>query len=492
MASPGRCGYVLSVMTEPRPPHPPPFPDSFLWGAATSAYQVEGSLDADGRGPSIWDGFCRVPGAIEGGGDAAIAVDSYRRWRDDLDLLGSLGLTAYRFSVAWSRVMPDGRGRANPAALDHYERIVDELLARGITPVVTLNHWDMPQALMDERGWVGRGSVDAFASYATAVAARLGDRVPWWITQNEPWIIQLLGYQLGLHAPGIRDLRASVRAGHHVLLAHGAAYDAIRPLTQGRIGAALNLLPCSPADPGDPADVAAAIGSDGYVNRWFLDPLLRGGYPDDMREHWERAIGGPLDVIQPGDEAAIAGRSDFLGVNFYTRRVMAAADPGPDRPFPWQVVRAREESLLTDEGTEIVPWAFRDLLVRLHREYPGTPLMVTENGAISNETPQHDGRVHDVRRIRHLKAHIAAMAEAVRAGAPVVGYLHWSLLDNFEWSLGYRPRFGLTYVDYPTGARTVKDSGRVYARIVKAGGDVSVVDDDGDDAFGTDSFGTFA
>lgn len=466
------------------------FPPGFLWGAATSAYQIEGSLDADGRGRSVWDAFAERPGAIEGGGDARIATDSYARWRDDIDLVSELGLGAYRFSIAWSRIVPDGRGRIESRGLDHYERIVDELLARGIEPVVTLNHWDMPDALMADGGWMSRSSVDAFVEYAEAVAGRLGDRVPWWITQNEPWIIQLLGYQLGLHAPGVRDLRGSLAAGHHVLLAHGAAVDAMRPLTAGRIGAGLNLLPCVPASE-TPEDAAAAWGSDGYVNRWFLDPLLGSGYPDDMRSHWERAVGGIDDIIRAGDEDAIGGRSDFLGVNFYTHRVMAAADPGPGRPFPWQVVGTAGEVARTDEGTEIVPDAFRDLLLRLARDYPGVPVMITENGAIYGDSPTHDGQVHDVRRIRYLRAHLSALAEAVAGGADVVGYLHWSLLDNFEWALGYRPRFGLVYVDFRTGERIMKDSGRHYAAIARAG---RLIDwDEAQPAVGTtvDSLGAF-
>ncbi|SEE12655.1 GH1 family beta-glucosidase [Ruania alba] len=443
------------------------FPDDFLWGAATSAHQIEGALEADGRGRSVWEDFAARPGAIEGGVDAAIACRSYERWSEDVALLRRLGLSAYRFSVAWSRVMPEGTGRVESRALDHYERVVDSLLDAGIAPVLTLNHWDMPSALMAHEGWVGRESVAAFAEYASAVGERLGDRVPWWITQNEPWIIQLLGYQLGLHAPGIADLGKAVRAGHHVLLGHGAAYDVLRELTDGRIGAAPNLLPCVPASE-DPADVAAAEGSDGYVNRWFLEPLLGSGYPADMREHWERATGAPLDFIRDGDEAAIGGRSDFLAVNYYTHRVMAAAEPGPGTPFPWKVIGSRGEVSRTDEGTEIAPGAFRDLLLRLSADYPGTPLMITENGAIYGDGPGPDGRVHDVRRIRYLRAHVAAMAEAIEAGAPVVGYMHWSLLDNFEWALGYRPRFGLVYVDYRTGERTPKDSAWHYAQIARA------------------------
>lgn len=446
------------------------FPPDFLWGAATSAYQIEGSLDADGRGRSVWEEFAARPGAVEGGGDGSRACDSYRRWRDDVALLEELDLNAYRFSVGWSRIVPEGRGRVEPRGLDHYEWLVDALLDRGVTPVLTLNHWDMPAALMADGGWAGRGCVDAFVELAEAVAGRLGDRVTWWVTQNEPWIVSLLGYHLGLHAPGVRDLGAAVRAGHHVLLGHGAAADAIHARVPGaRTGCALSLFPCDPASDA-PADVAAARGSDGYVNRWYLDPLAGRGYPADMREHYERALGRSLDdVVLPGDEDRIGGRQDFVGVNYYTRRVVAAARTGPDRPFPWRVVGPSGDVERTDEGWEVVPDALRDLLVRLHRDYPGTPLLVTENGGVFGDGPTHDGRVHDERRVRLLLGHLRAVAEAIDADAPVAGYLHWSLLDNFEWSLGYRPRFGLVHVDYATGRRTVKDSGRVYARIAATG-----------------------
>ncbi|MEH0970719.1 GH1 family beta-glucosidase [Micromonospora sp. CPCC 205546] len=446
------------------------FPPGFLWGAATSAYQIEGSLDADGRGPSVWDTFAARPGAVEGGGDGSRACDSYRRWDRDVELVAGLGLGAYRFSVSWSRILPEGRGRVEPRGLDHYERFVDALLARDVTPVLTLNHWDMPQALMADGGWVGRSSVDAFAEFAAAVADRLGDRVHWWITQNEPWIIALLGYQLGLHAPGVRDLRASVAAGHHVLLGHGAGADVIHARApRARVGCALSLFPCDPASD-DPADLAAAEGSDGYVNRWYLDPLLGDGYPADMWAHYERALGGGLDdIIRPGDTELIGGRSDFLGVNYYTRRVMAAARPGPGRPFPWRVVGPSGDVTRTDEGWEVAPDSLRDLLIRLHRDHPGVPLMITENGAVYGDTPTHDGLVHDQRRIDFLLGHLRAVHQAIDAGAEVVGYLHWSLLDNFEWALGYRPRFGLVHVDYPSGRLTVKDSGRVYARIAATG-----------------------
>jgi beta-glucosidase len=448
-----------------------PFPDGFLFGAATSSYQIEGSLDADGRGESVWDVFARRPGAVEGGGDGSVACDSYRRWRDDVALVRELGLQAYRFSVGWSRVMPDGRGRVESRALDHYERFTDALLEAGVTPMITLNHWDMPQALMAHDGWVGRESVDAFAEYAAAVAGRLGDRVEWWVTQNEPWIIMLLGYHLGLHAPGLADLAGSVQAAHHVLLGHGAAADVLHQWPGAKAGCALSLFPCDPATDA-PEDVAAAWGSDGYVNRWFLDPLLAHGYPDDMREHYERA-GVAFDFVRDGDLDSIAGRSDWLGINYYTRRVMAAAEVGPGRAFPWQVVGPRGDVPRTDESWEIVPSALTSLLLRLHADFPDTPLFITENGGIFGDSPTHDGAVHDVRRTRLLRDHVQAVEAAIDGGADVRGYLHWSLLDNFEWAMGYRPRMGLVHLDYPTGERTVKDSGRHYAELIRNRGVVS-------------------
>jgi beta-glucosidase len=446
------------------------FPTGFLWGAATSAYQIEGSLDVDGRGQSVWETFGARPGAIEGGGDGSRACDSYRRWRRDLDLIDELNLSAYRFSVSWARILPNGRGRVEPRGLDHYERFVDGLLERGTTPILTLNHWDMPEALMAGGGWAARSTVDAFAEYTEAVVGRLGDRVRWWVTQNEPWIIALLGYQLGLHAPGVRDLRAAVAAGHHVLLGHGAGADLIHERVPGaKVGCALSLFPCDPAT-GEPDDRAAAWGSDGYVNRWYLDPLLGTGYPADTWEHYENALGGGLaDIVRPGDPELIGGRSDFVGVNYYTRRIVAAAVPGPGRPFPWQVVGPSGDVTRTDEGWEVRPDSLRELLLRLSRDYPGVPIMITENGGVYGDAPTHDGLVHDQRRTAFLLGHLRAVAEAIEAGAEVVGYLHWSLLDNFEWALGYRPRFGLVHVDYPSGRVTVKDSGRVYAQIAETG-----------------------
>ncbi len=409
------------------------FPDGFLWGVATSAFQIEGSLDADGRGPSIWDDF-----AAESGETGAAACDHYRRWRDDLDLLPQLGVNAYRFSLAWPRLFPDGR-RREQRGFDHYHALIDRLCELGITPVVTLYHWDLPRTL----DWVDRDTVARFAEYAQACFDAYGDRVEWWVTQNEPWIVGVLGYQLGIHAPGHTDLRESVLAMHNVLLAHGAASRAAPP--KARVGIAQALFPHY-------GDEAAARASDGYVNRWFLDAALAGSYPDDMRALYEERL-GPLDL--DGD----FGHSDFVGVNYYTRRVMRAA-PGRKR-FPWEVVPPANGVPRTDMDWEIVPSALTDLLVRLRDDYGDLPILITENGGVFAEP------LHDERRIEFVRGHLAAVHDAIARGVPVRGYFHWSLMDNFEWALGYAPRFGLVHVDYETQARTIKDSGRWYARVAR-------------------------
>jgi beta-glucosidase len=444
------------------------FPDGFLWGVATSAYQIEGSPDADGKGPSIWDTFTHQPGKIDGGDTGDVACDHYRRWRDDVELLGELGVNAYRCSIAWPRLYPAGSGRVERRGLDHYDRLIDMLLERGITPIVTLYHWDLPQALEDDGGWLSRDTVERFAEYAGTCFDVYGDRVQWWCTVNEPWIIGLLGYLHGLHAPGIKDdVRGEGTAFHHVLLAHGCAVRALRASGHdGNVGVAFCLAPHYPAGD-DEADHVAARLSDGYVNRWFLDAVLRGSYPDDMRALWEERI-GPLDFVHDGDLETISTPSDFVGVNYYSRRLISAA---PRRkPWPWEVVTGgaptteggTEGVPMTEAGTEITPRAFTDLLVRLRNDYGDVPILITENGAVYKE------RVHDERRIRFLHDHLAAVHDAIEQGVPVLGYCHWSFLDNFEWALGYAQRFGLVHVDYETQERTVKDSGRYYASVARA------------------------
>jgi beta-glucosidase len=445
------------------------FPDGFLWGVSTSAYQIEGSVDADGRGPSIWDTYSHTPGKIDGGGTGDVACDHYRRWREDVDLIASLGVGAYRFSIAWPRLFPTGRGAREQRGFDHYDRLIDALLERGIEPVVTLYHWDLPQALEDEGGWRSRETVEAFAEYAGACFDAYGDRVGWWLTINEPWIVGLLGYLHGLHAPGYSgDVLGEVTVFHHLLLAHGRAVQEYRRRGHGgRIGLAPNLSPHYPASD-DPADVDVTNASDGYVNRWFLDPVLRGSYPDDMRARYEELL-GPLRFVHEGDLEVIAEPTDYLGVNYYAPRVMQAV-PG-DTPWPWRVIVPEgvrttggftDGVARTEAGTPIVPSALTDLLVRLRDDYGELPILITENGAVFEEP------LHDERRIRFIHDHLAALHDAIARGVPVAGYCHWSLMDNFEWKLGYAQRFGLVHVDYDTLARTVKDSGRYYARVAAA------------------------
>ena len=419
------------------------FPAGFLWGAATSSFQIEGSLNADGRGASIWDDF-----PIEAGETGAVACDHYRRWRDDLELLASLGLNAYRFSLAWPRIIPDGR-RVEERGLDHYARLIDALLERRIEPIVTLYHWDLPQPL----DWRKPDTVERFAEYAAICFARFGDRVRWWVTINEPWVHGILGYADGIHAPGERDLRGAVLAMHHMLVAHGRAAEQ-RPA--GRTGIAFSLFPTYPASDSD-ADREAAWICDGYHNRWFLDAVLKGAYPEDMLRLYEERV-GPLEL-----DGLRAG-CDFVGVNYYSRGVIRADPDG--KPFPYHPLHARNELdvPLTDGGYEIAPFGLTDLLVRLKRDYGDVPVVITENGAIYYDAP------HDPGRVDFLRSHIGAVREAIEQGVDVRGYCHWSLLDNFEWAMGYKPRFGLVHVDYETQARTVKDSGRAYAEIAARNG----------------------
>jgi beta-glucosidase len=419
------------------------FPEGFRWGVATSAFQIEGAEDADGRGPSIWDDFAGESGELAGD-----ACDHYRRWPEDVELMTCLGVNAYRFSIAWPRLFPDGN-RIERRGLDHYDRLLDALLERGIEPLVTLYHWDLPAAL----DWRSRSTVERFAEYAATCFDAYGDRVERWVTINEPWIVGVLGYQLGIHAPGVRDLRASVEAMHHLLLAHGRAAQELAG--RGEIGVAFCLFPHYAEQP---SDEEAARLSDGYVNRWFLDPVLKGRYPQDMRQVYEERIGG-LDFVRDGDLETIASGSDFVGVNYYTRRVMRSA-PGRN-PFPWEVVTLGDVPM-TGGDWEIVPEAFTDLLLRLRADYGDVPILITENGGIFPEP------VHDERRIEYLRGHLAAVHDAIDRGVPVRGYYHWSLMDNFEWALGYGPRFGLVHVDYETQERMIKDSGRWYAQVARA------------------------
>jgi beta-glucosidase len=446
------------------------FPEGFLWGVATSAYQVEGAVHEDGRGPSIWDTFSHTPGRTRDGHTGDVACDQYHRYEEDAALLAELGIRAYRFSVAWPRIQPEGAGPANPAGLDHYRRLVDALQRRGITPVVTLYHWDLPQALQDRGGWPERDTAWRFADYAAIVGEALGPDVPFWITLNEPWVAAWLGYGTGVHAPGERDDRRALAATHHLLLAHGLAREALR--VPGRVGIALNLEPHRPASDQD-EDVRAAHLADLHMNALLLDPLFGRGYPPDLVEHY-RAV-SDLGFVRDGDLEAMARPLDFLGVNYYRRQTIAGREPDegivaevPGSLGAWSVVPPGEP--VTTMGWPIDPSGLTEILLRVGREYGPEHVIVTENGAAFDDTVGPDGRVDDPARIAFLAGHLAALLDARRAGVPVEGYLVWSLLDNFEWAEGYHQRFGLVHVDLATQRRTPKSSARWYGEVVRSRG----------------------
>ncbi|MER3444822.1 MAG: beta-glucosidase [Meiothermus sp.] len=445
------------------------FPDDFVWGTATAAYQIEGAVREDGRGPSIWDTFSHTPGKTHGGDTGDTACDHYHLYREDVALMQGLGVNAYRFSVAWPRVFPDGR-TLNPRGLEFYKRLADALLEAGITPWATLYHWDLPQALQNQGGWASRSVVDAFVRYADAVTRHLGSRVRHWITLNEPWVFSFLGHATGQHAPGVRNVPRAVQVTHHALLAHGRAVPVIRANVPGaQVGITNNYMPVEPFS-ATPADQAAARRLDGVFNRWFTDPLFGRGYPEDtlrlFRLGFPGFLQGPLfpPRVLPGDLEAIAAPLDFLGVNFYTRFVARARRGGQ----PLGTEQVRPEGEYTAMGWEVVPHALRDLLLRLHRDYAPKALLITENGAAYPDVLEQDA-VHDPARTRYFQLHLAACLEAINAGVPLKGYFAWSLLDNFEWAEGYSKRFGLYYTDYPTQRRVLKDSGRWWREFLREG-----------------------
>lgn len=453
------------------------FPPGFLWGTATSAFQIEGAHDVDGRKPSIWDEFCGVPGAIEGGDDGRLGVDHYHRYREDVALMAGLGLNSYRFSVSWPRVL-DG-DRINDAGMDFYSRLVDELLGAGIEPWLTLYHWDLPASLPG--GWTNRDTAYRFADYAAALYDRLGDRVPTWTTLNEPWCSSFLSYAGGEHAPGHADPREAVRAMHHLLLGHGLAMQALRSAGAGKLGITLNFGPVLPASD-DPADLSAARRMDGTANRVFVHPLFTGEYPADVRADLDPWWDG--DLVADGDLAAIASPIDVLGVNYYTTSVVRAGEPVE----PWTVrgrrryvpniaapdaVTVPRDLPQTAMGWEVEADGLRRLLLWLHRDYTGpagVPLVVTENGAAyPDDRFEPDGTVNDADRIAYLRDHLAAVHAAIAEGADVRGYLEWSLLDNFEWAWGYDKKFGIVAVDSAMN-RVPKASAAWYGAVARRGG----------------------
>ena len=461
----------------------PPAP--FLWGVATSAYQIEGAVREDGRGASIWDTFSHTPGKTFNGQTGDVAADHYHHLDEDLDLMSGLGLNAYRFSIAWPRIQPSGSGRTNAPGIAFYERLVDGLLARGIAPVATLYHWDLPQSLQDRGGWVNRETAQRFADYAAIVASRLGDRVGHWITHNEPWVAAWLGYADGLFAPGLLSIRDATIAQHHMLLSHGLAVEAIRAESArpaAQIGIALNLHDVTPATD-DEADVAAATWVYGQQAASFLEPLLRGHYPDGV-EPMSSTWADP-ELVRPGDLEIIGRPIDFLGVNYYHPRFIAAPEhladvlregfvqtaPDHAHSFGFDFVElAHASAARTEMGWPVEPEGLTRMLLRLRTDYPAVPLIVTENGAAFADRPDAAGHVADPRRAAYLEGHVGAVSEAVGEGADVRGYFVWSLLDNFEWSSGYSKRFGLVYVDFATGRRVPKDSYRWYRDYIAASG----------------------
>jgi beta-glucosidase len=428
------------------------FPSDFTWGVATAAYQIEGAWNEGGKGESIWDRFAHTPGKVWQGHTGDVACDHYHRYRSDIALMQELGIQAYRFSISWPRVLPLGRGRANPAGIDFYDRLVDAMLAAGITPFATLYHWDLPQALQDIGGWAQRDVSTTFADYAALVVQRLGDRVRDWATFNEPWCVAFNGHDSGEHAPGLRDRKLALQVAHHVLLAHGLAAQAIRSTRSDvRVGIVLNLWPVEVV--GDDEAAQAEVEPVWQRNcAWFLDPLYRANYPAEALAAYDALAPTP----GAGDLSTIAQPLDFMGINYYNRMTLGAPGPIPGAEY-------------TEMGWEVYPQGLTRLLQRLHREYRLPPLYITENGAAFPDTVTAQGRVPDAQRLEYVRQHLLALHEAMAAGVDVRGYFVWSLLDNFEWAHGYGKRFGIVHVDYDTQARTIKDSGRWYSQVIASG-----------------------
>jgi len=447
-----------------------PFPPGFLWGAATSAYQIEGAVDAEGRGACIWDTFARVPGRIRNGDTGDVAADHYHRWGEDVALMAQLGLSAYRFSIAWPRIQPDGRGRVNRRGLDFYARLVDELHCNGITPVATLYHWDLPQALQDSGGWGQRDTAQRFAEYAALTAEALGDRINMWTTLNEPWCSAFLGHASGEHAPGHTDPALALRAAHHLLLAHGLGVQALRAAlpAAAQVSITLNLAQVRAAGTSQ-ATADAVRRVDGLANRLFTEPVLRGRYPSDVQADTGRLT--DWSFVRAEDLAVIATPIDLLGVNYYApTHVAGRLENSAPTASPWpacESVRFCDPGLPTTAmGWPIDGEGLYELLSRLRRDYPATPLVVTENGAAFHDYVNPASQVHDGERVAYLRQHLSACRRAIAQGVDVRGYFAWSLLDNFEWAYGYSRRFGIIYVDYAAGTRIPKDSARWYREVI--------------------------
>ncbi len=428
----------------------------FTWGVATSSYQIEGAATAGGRGPSIWDTFSRVPGAVINGDSGDVACDHYHRYNEDLDLIKWLGVNAYRFSIAWPRIFPQGAGSPNQAGIDFYDRLIDGALERGITPWPTLYHWDLPQALEDKGGWNSRATSERFAEYAHLMAEKFGDRVKNWTTLNEPFCSAWLGYLYGVMAPGIKDLQTAINASHHLLLGHGLATQAIRSVASDlRVGIVLNLTPAIPLNDNDEL---AAKYADGFDNRWYADPVFKGSYPQDIVEGFGKEV-----PIHAGDMQSISAPLDFLGINFYTRQTVTLDESAKPLPYRPVMVDGVERTAM---GWEVHPESLTNIIMRVHRDYAPKEIYITENGSAWDDSVIND-KVDDPRRVSYLERHLDAMLAAKAQGAPVNGYFAWSLMDNFEWAFGYSKRFGIVYVDYETQKRIPKSSAYYYRERIK-------------------------
>ncbi len=449
------------------------FPESFLWGTATAAYQVEGAVNEDGRGTSIWDTFSHTPGKVLHGDTGDIACDQYHRLEEDLDLMTELGLRAYRFSVAWPRIQPEGSGPANQKGLDFYRRLVEGLRERSIEPMLTLYHWDLPQALEDRGGWTSRETSERFAEYARIMYEALGDSVSFWITLNEPWVSAWNGYGKGVHAPGIKDTAKALAATHHLLLGHGLALEKMHSLVHGdnQLGITLNLAPVRPASEDD-AEVARRV--DGNANRLYLDPLFRGSYPEDMLEHYRTE--SDFSFVRDGDLEKISQPLDFLGVNYYMRHTVVEGQRDSELTTAMRFSSVDAATVLppgvetTAMGWPVEADGLTELLVRLHEEYTEGPIYITENGRAVYDYVDPEGGVDDEERVAFLDDHFRAAHDAIEQGVDLRGYMVWSLLDNFEWAEGYSKRFGIVFVDYGTQRRIPKMSARWYKEVIERNG----------------------
>lgn len=437
------------------------FPPDFIWGAATSSYQIEGAWNEDGKGESIWDRFSHAPGNIDGNDTGDIAADHYHRWQEDIRLMKEIGIRSYRFSISWPRILPEGRGRLEKAGLDFYDKLVDGLLEADIDPMITLYHWDLPQALQDEGGWTVRSVVDAFTEYADVVTRKLADRVRLWATFNEPFVSAWLGYMDGTHAPGHQDVDEMLAASHHLLLSHGSAVPVMRSnAPDAEVGIVLNLAGKVPAS-NSYDDRAAAYVIDGRQNRWYLDPIAGRGYPGDMVKYYDRK----MDFIQPGDMEMIAEPIDFLGINHYRREIIRAAEVEEEMNWP---VTVHHSGKSTAMDWEVYPPGLYQILTRVHHSYHFPKIYVTENGAAFVDTVDPDGQIDDQQRVEFLQEYLFYAAQAIDHGVPLAGYYVWSLMDNFEWARGYDKRFGIIHIDFETQERRLKNSALWYKKLISS------------------------